>query len=83
MTNKQPLLRRLAVATALLALCAPALAQEEGEAQSSSVFPVEMYVCNFHEGKGNADLDQWATKWNAWADGTLDPYSAWTVTPFY
>ena len=83
MTNKQPLLRRLAVATALLALCAPALAQEEGEAQSSSVFPVEMYVCNFHEGKGNADLDQWATKWNAWADGTLDPYSAWTLTPFY
>ena len=60
-----------------------ALAQEK-ESEEPSVFPVELYLCNYNEGKGPADLDKWADKWNAWADSAaLEPYSAWTLTPFY
>jgi len=60
-----------------------ATAQDEGS-EGPSIFPVEVYTCNYNEGKGPADLDSWSEKWNAWADsGALEPYSAWTLTPFY
>ncbi len=82
--NKKLFSVRLALTAALLALSAGAIAQDEGDAaEESSIFPVEIYACNFNEGKGNADLDQWVTKWNAWFDTTPEPYSAWTLTPFY
>jgi hypothetical protein len=61
-----------------------AMAQDEGE--GSTIFPVEIYICNFNEGKGPDDLNQWADKWNSWIDSTgstPEPYSAWTLTPFY
>ena len=46
--------------------------------------PIEMYACNFNEGKGPADLDKAVAAWNAWADRQgLDGYSAWTLVPFY
>lgn len=46
--------------------------------------PVELFTCNYNEGKGSADLDKAVAKWNSWADSTgLDDYSAWTLTPFY
>ena len=78
------LLASLATTAALLIPGAGALAQEEGDAEEGpSVFPVEIYVFNFHEGKGNDELDAWVGKWVAWAEGGLDPYSAWTLTPFY
>jgi len=67
---------------AILAFSSSAIAQEESD-QGSAIFPVEIYTCNFHEGKGSADLDQWVTQWNAWLDGDPEPYSAWTLTPFY
>jgi hypothetical protein len=58
------------------------VAQDEGEGPTA--FPVEIYVCNFNEGMGHAELNQWADKWNAWIESsTPEPYSAWTLTPFY
>jgi len=50
----------------------------------NSAAAVEVYTCNYAEGKGPSDLDAVIAKWNDWADdqGTND-YSAWTLTPFY
>lgn len=77
-------LTRLATITAMLLGSAAATAQDEADAQEGpSVFPVEIYVCNYHDGKGGAELAAWSAKWAAWADGGLAPYSAWTLTPFY
>ena len=48
------------------------------------IIPVELFTCNYNEGKGAADLDKAVEKWNAWADKIgLDDYSAWTLTPYY
>lgn len=59
------------------------LAQDE-ESEGPGIIPVELYVCNYHDGKGPADLDSWTAKWNAWADAqAIAPYSAYTMTPFY
>lgn len=78
------LLAGLAATAALLMPGAAVFAQEEGEAEDGpSIIPVEIYACSYHEGNGNAELDGWVEKWTAWADGNLDPYSAWTLTPFY
>lgn len=59
--------------------------QHEGDAGASDhATPVELYVCNFNEGKGHADLDKVVSQWNRWADRNgLDEYSAWTLVPFY
>lgn len=67
---------------AMLSFSSGALAQEDSD-QGSPIFPVEIYTCSFHDGKGSADLDQWVGKWNAWIDENPEPYSAWTLTPFY
>lgn len=69
------------IAAVLLTFSAGTLAQ--GENGDSSIFPAELYLCNFHDGKGFPDLDQWVSKWNAWVDTAVEPYSAWTLTPFY
>ena len=46
--------------------------------------PVELYTCNFNEGKGYQDLLGVIEDWNAWADGqNLTDYSAWTLMPYY
>ena len=60
------------------------LAQDESE--GSTAFPVEIYICNFNEGMGQAELNKWVDKWNAWIEAASSPpapYSAWTMTPFY
>jgi len=60
------------------------LAAQDKEGEESAAFPVELYICNYNDGKGPADLDMWAEKWNAWADSSgPESYSAWTLTPFY
>lgn len=69
-------------AAILVASAGSAVAQEETD-EGPSIFPVEIYTCNFHDGKGSADLDRWVSKWNAWIDEDPEPYSAWTLTPFY
>ncbi|NIO42005.1 MAG: hypothetical protein GTO41_18660, partial [Burkholderiales bacterium] len=49
---------------------------EEEEANVAS--PMEMFACNYNDGKGRADLDAANKKWNAWADKQgIDDYSAW------
>ena len=75
-----------ATAYSMLALMAAgsAVAQEEGEGPTA--FPVEIYVCNFNDGMEHTDLNKWAVRWNAWIDSASsppEPYSAWTLTPFY
>ena len=58
-----------------------AVAQDD---DSDRAVPVELYICNYNDGMGPADLDSVTAKWNAWADGQgLTDYTAWTLTPFY
>jgi hypothetical protein len=67
----------------LSAAAGNALAQDDAD-EAPKIVPVEIYVCNFNEGKGPADLDNWSDKWKNWAEteGTA-PYSGYTLTPFY
>ena len=59
-----------------------AIAQDGDD--DASARPVELYICNYNEGMGPADLDSVSSKWNEWADGQeLNDYSAWTLTKFY
>ena len=59
------------------------LAQDDDD-EGPTIVPVELYACAYHDGKGPADLGDWAGKWNAWADSqNVDDYSAYTLTPFY
>ena len=59
------------------------LAQDDTD-ESPAIVPVELYACQYHDGKGPADLNAWTDKWNAWADSqNVDDYSAYTLTPFY
>ena len=68
----------------LLSGISSTIAQEE-ESEEPSVFPVDIKVCSYKDGKGSADLDKWFEKFNAWVGPTPTPdgYSAWTLTPFY
>ena len=47
-------------------------------ATGSSSVPVEIYACNFREGKGPDDLNAVTAKWNAWMDdeGVTDYFAA-------
>lgn len=75
------------LATVCGALLFGATAQAEQHAdkadEGSPIFPVEIYACSFHDGKGFAQLDEWVARWNAWIEEDPEPYSAWTLTPFY
>jgi len=58
------------------------VAQEEEKSDVAT--PVELFACNYNEGKGPADLDAAAATWNDWADDAgVDDYSAWTLVPYY
>lgn len=72
----------IAAALVLLSSSGNVLAQEESD-EGSTIFPVEIYTCSYHDGKGATDLDQWVSKWNAWMDANPESYSAWTLIPFY
>jgi len=46
--------------------------------------PVELYACQYNEGKGPADLDAAAAAWTEYADRTgIDSYAAWTLEKHY
>jgi hypothetical protein len=46
--------------------------------------PVDIWTCSFNDRKDMGDLDDWAEKFNAWADDQEDDtYAAWTLTPMY
>jgi len=58
------------------------VAQEEEKSDVAT--PVELFACNYNEGKGPADLDAAVATWNEWADEAgVDDYSAWTLVPYY
>lgn len=70
-------------ASSLLALVSFSTAQAQDD-DSNSVVPVELYLCSFAEGRGQADLAVATAAWNKWADGRgMNNYSAWTLTKFY
>jgi len=73
----------LATSSLILALgTSTSVAQDDD--QSDAANPVELYACNYNEGKGPSDLDAVNKKWNSWADKRdLTDYSAWTLVPFY
>lgn len=58
-----------------------AIAQNSG----NPVFvPVDLYACNYKEGKGPADLDAAAANWTEYMDKTRqNGYAAWTLTKHY
>lgn len=48
------------------------------------IVPVDLWTCTFNERQSMRDLDNWVTRFNAWADGQdTDDYAAWTLTPSY
>ena len=59
-----------------------AVAQDDDDDDGAAA--VEVYTCNYVEGKGPSDLDAVIANWNDWADAQgVNNYSAWTMTPFY
>jgi hypothetical protein len=54
-------------------------------AQDGVVFiPVDIFACNYKEGKGSADLDAATATWSAYMDDRdADDYAAWTMTKHY
>ncbi len=59
-----------------------ALAQDDDKAPTLS--PVEIYTCNYLDGKGRSDLDKVVTRWNKWSDANSpEPYTAWLLTPVF
>ena len=75
------LISSLVTGLLLLASTGAVLAEDH---VSSKIVPVELFTCNYHEGKGSADLDKAVDAWNKWADKQgWDSYAAWTLTPYY
>lgn len=72
------------IATALLAAglaATPAIADNHG---SMTAEPVELFACNFAEGKSAKDLDKVVANFNKWADSSgMNEYTAWTLVPYY
>lgn len=58
-----------------------ASADEHASAQAE---PVELFACNYAEGKTDKDLDKVVGNFNKWADGVeMNDYTAWTLVPYY
>jgi hypothetical protein len=75
-------LSALASIFALGTLCSQAMAQE-GE-KAPALNPVEVFTCNYLDGKDRGDLDKVITRWNKWADDNYpSPYTAWVMTPAF
>ena len=76
----------VAVVSALsLAVATAAGAQaEKKEATGMSIRPMELYTCDYKDGKGYADLKQVAAKFNAWMDSTNQQnYWAFLMVPYF
>ena len=71
-----------AVASLLLS-ATPGFAQVSAEGMGK-VLPVELYACNFQQGKDDTDLSKVIERWNKFADDNdMDDYSAWLLRPFF
>ena len=76
------ILSGLASIFALGTLCSPAMAQEGDKAPTLN--PVEIFTCNYLDGKDRGDLDKVIARWNKWADDNYpSPYTAWVMTPAF
>ena len=71
----------------ILILALPALTLSSivfAEGNSRTFAPVEIYSCNYNEGKSAGDLKKVVAKWNKFMDKNKSaPYSAWTLTREY
>lgn len=79
------LVKALSVGVALAWFSVAVADNHEGDSDEANVAtPIEMFVCNYNEGKGPEDLAAPIKRFNAWADkNDIDDYSAWTLTPYY
>jgi hypothetical protein len=76
---------RAAVMAAAISMCFAnvSFAQVSSDGMGK-ILPVELYVCNFKDGKDAGDLDRVIDRWNRYMDDNdADYYSAWTLTPYY
>jgi hypothetical protein len=72
-----------AIAGATLALTSPLGHAQVSEDGMGKMVPVELYVCQFNEGKSAADLGPVIERWNQFMDERKLTYSAWLLTPYY
>jgi hypothetical protein len=76
-------MKKLLVAVCLTPLLWSGIAQAQ-QGDDPSLIAVELYGCNYAEGKGPKDLDKVVGKWNKWSDANSRvPYNAWTLTPMF
>ena len=78
--------RITAASAALLLLGAgPVIADGHEEEADVRFTPIEVWACNFEEGKGPDDLDAVNAKWNAWMDdqGATDYFAALMYPNFH
>lgn len=79
-------MKRFTITCAAISLAAglaalPAIADNHA---SMTAEPVEIFACNFADGKTGKDLDKVVANFNKWADGVgMNDYTAWTLTPYY
>ena len=66
------------------ALALAGLASADSHEGGPSFRPLEIYACNFLDGKDADDLDRVIAKWNTWMDENNSPeYSAFLLTPIF
>ncbi|MDP5052310.1 MAG: hypothetical protein NWP69_00855 [Congregibacter sp.] len=76
--------RGAALTAAVLVFSAQATFAQVTEDGMGKIVPVEMFVCNFVEGKGQADLDVVVKQWSDFMDDKkIRNYAAWQLTPYY
>ncbi|MBN7799158.1 hypothetical protein [Parahaliea mediterranea] len=72
-------LRRLMVAVALLTVACAGHAQPGRE----GAVPVELFACQWQDGKGMEDLLKVSARFNKWADEHDSAYNAWILSPLF
>lgn len=74
------LVRITAASAALFLLVGsgPVMADSHEEESDDGIFPVEIFACSFHDGKGPDDLNAVTAKWNEYMDeeGVTDYFAA-------
>ena len=64
-----------------VALAGSITARADDHGEAPKAVPVEMYICNFQEGKDAGDLEKANKVFNEWAEKQGTGYSAWVITP--
>ncbi len=78
-------LHRVAAFTAVVSLFATsATFAQVSEDGMGKVIPVELFACDFLDGKGPEDLNAVIAQWTEFMDDRkTDSYAAWLLTPYY